>query len=345
MLGTLLEVNDVHIDFNTDYGVIQAVRGVSFKLNAGETLAVVGESGCGKSVLCKSIARILPHSGLIREGNIYFNGIDLTLLSPKEMNRIRGKEIAMVFQDAFSALDPTCTIGSQIIEAIRIHEKINRNKAKRRAIQLLEQVEIDSPQQRLTQYPHQFSGGMCQRVVLAIALACDPKLLIADEPTTALDGTIQAQILKLIKNLQKTTEAATLFITHDLSVAAQIAQRIAVMYAGKIVEIGTTQEIFGNPRHPYTWALMSSLPANSPNKQPLRSIPGLPPNLLHPPCGDAFAARNAYALAIDYKQEPPLFQVSNTHFAATWLLDPRAPEITPPISIGQNNNRRGEPNE
>lgn len=316
-MGALLKVQDLCIHFETEQGDIQAVRGVSFCLGAGEALAIVGESGCGKTVLCKSIAGLLPRSGRVAGGEILFDG-------KRPTPALRGKELAMVFQDAASALDPSYTIGAQITEALCVQQKITRAGAKQRAVQLLGLVGIDSPAERFSQYPHQFSGGMCQRAALAIALSCSPRLLLADEPTTALDGNTQAQILDLLAEQQKKAGTAILFITHDLSVAARAAQRIAVMYAGKLVELGTAEEVLCDPRHPYTQALLAAVPAEGRHKRPLCAIEGAPPSLLHPPRGDAFAARNPSALAIDYECEPHFFAVSPTHFAATWLLDPRA---------------------
>lgn len=238
----------------------------------------------------------------------------------------------MVFQDPMTSLNPTITVGKQIGEAVRIHnKKMSRGQIRKRVIELMQLVEIDRPEERIRQYPHEFSGGMRQRAVMAIALAGNPKILFADEPTTALDVTIQAQILDLLREIQKKLGTATVFVTHDLGVVARIADRVAVMYAGKIVEIGTVDEIFYDPRHPYTWGLLRSIPAFSRGKESLPSIPGMPPSLLHPPKGDAFASRNAYALEIDFEEEPPMFRVTDSHYAATWLLDERAPKVVPPI--------------
>jgi len=332
-MSDLLEVNHLQVSFATEEGEVQVVRDVSFSLKKGETLAILGESGCGKSILCKSILRILPENGSIKSGDVVLNGENLIKLSPQSMDKIRGKEISMIFQDPMTLLNPTLPIGKQIMEAVQIHQKISRTAAKKKSLELMELVGLDDTEKRFAQYPHHFSGGMRQRSVIAIALACNPKVLIADEPTTALDVTIQAQILELIQELQVKTGISIIFITHDLGVAAQIAQRIAVMYAGKIIEIGTAQDIFYDPRHPYTWGLMSSLPKMDSDEEILNCISGMPPNLLHLPQGDAFAQRNKYALKIDYLAEPPMFKISATHSAATWLLHKKAPKLQPPIRI------------
>ena len=326
-MSNILEVNNLVVKFKTDDGEVEAVRNVSFNLKKGETLAVVGESGCGKSVLCKSIIKILPQNGYIECGEVLLNGEDLVNVSQKNMNSIRGKDISMIFQDPMTALNPTISIGKQISETILIHNKISKQEAKKRAIELIKLVGIDNPEKRFKQYPHHFSGGMRQRIVIAIALASSPSVLIADEPTTALDVTIQAQIIDLIKDLQKKVGISIVFITHDLGVVAEIADRVAVMYAGKIVEIGTVEEIFYNSQHPYTWGLMSSLPTVELEEEFLYNIPGEPPNLINPPKGDAFAIRNKNALKIDYFEEPPIFKVSDTHSASTWLLHKDAPKI------------------
>ncbi len=328
----LLEVKDLKISFSTYDGVVQAVRGVNFDIKKGETLAIVGESGSGKSVTTKAIMQLLPeHSKL--EGEILFNGDDIAKKSDKQMQKVRGQEISMIFQDPMTSLNPTLKIGTQIMEPLIKHQKMNRSQARKRTIELLELVGIPNPEQRIKQYPHQFSGGMRQRVVIAIALACNPKLLIADEPTTALDVTIQAQILDLMKEIQKKTDTSIIFITHDLGVVANVADRVAVMYAGKIVEIGTVDEIFYNPKHPYTWGLLGSMPTLDSNEDELFAIPGTPPDMTNPPKGDAFAPRNRYALEIDVEMEPPMFKVSDTHYAATWLLHEDAPKIDPPESV------------
>ncbi|MGD6817636.1 ABC transporter ATP-binding protein [Metabacillus sp. 84] len=330
----MLEVKDLNISFHTFGGEVKAIRGVSFDLFKGETLAIVGESGSGKSVTTKSIMRLLPESNSeYKEGQILFNGKDLTKVSEKEMQKIRGKDISMIFQDPMTSLNPTMKIGRQIMEPIIKHQKASKATAKKQAIDLLRLVGIPNAEARFEQYPHQFSGGMRQRVVIAISLACNPKVLIADEPTTALDVTIQAQILELMKDLQKKIDTSIIFITHDLGVVANVADRVAVMYGGKIVEIGTVDEIFYNPKHPYTWGLLSSMPSLDATEEELYSIPGTPPNLLNPPAGDAFALRSEYAMQIDMEKEPPFFKVSNTHYAATWLLHPDAPAVEPPEAV------------
>ncbi|BDG48387.1 MULTISPECIES: ABC transporter ATP-binding protein [Parageobacillus] len=331
----LLEVKNLEVSFQTYGGEVQAVRGVSFYLNKGETLAIVGESGSGKSVTSQTIMRLIPTPpGKIKNGQIIFDGEDLIKKTDKEMEQIRGKDIGMIFQDPMTSLNPTMKVGQQIMEVVMKHRKMSRSAAKERAIELLRLVGIPMPEKRVDQYPHEFSGGMRQRAMIAIALASNPKLLIADEPTTALDVTIQAQILELMKDLQKKTGTAIIFITHDLGVVANIADRVAVMYAGKIVEMGTVDEIFYDPRHPYTWGLLASMPSlDSDDKAELASIPGTPPDLTNPPKGDAFAPRNPYAMKIDFEMEPPLFQISDTHYAATWLLHPDAPKVEPPEAV------------
>ncbi|MEE7879158.1 ABC transporter ATP-binding protein [Clostridioides difficile] len=329
----LLEVNNLSVSFKVEEGEVQAVRNVSFNLKKGETLAIVGESGCGKSVLCKSLMRILPYNGYIKNGEVLLKSSDLVKKSEKEMEDIRGKNISMIFQDPMTSLNPTISIGKQIAEAVIIHQGISKSEAKKRAIELIELVGIDNPEKRFKQFPHHFSGGMRQRIVIAIALACNPDVLIADEPTTALDVTIQAQIIDLIKDLQHKIGLSIIFITHDLGVVATIADRIAVMYAGKIVEIGTVEDIFYDPRHPYTWGLLGSLPTLDSQDEYLYNIPGMTPNLLNPPKGDAFAIRNKNALKIDYEKEPPMFKINDTHSAATWLLHPDAPEVDVPVRV------------
>ncbi len=326
--AVLLEVRNLSVSFSTPYGEAEAVRDVSFSLKPGETLALVGESGCGKSVLCKSIMKLLPSNGKIKAGNIFVQGIDITDYREQDMQRLRGKLFSMVFQDPMTSLNPAMTVGAQIAEAVKVcRPGISRTGLQEKVIELLQLVGIERPEERRKMYPHQFSGGMRQRSVLAVALAGNPAVLFADEPTTALDVTIQDQILRLFRDIQKKSGAATVFVTHDLGVAERVADRIAVMYAGKIVETGTAAEIFGDPRHPYTWGLMRALPAFAEGKESLFTIPGMPPSLINPPKGDAFACRNEYALAIDYEKMPPMFPVTDTHYAATWLLDKRAPKI------------------
>ncbi len=331
----LLEVKNLGVNFKTYGGEVKAVRGVTFDLHKGETLAIVGESGSGKSVACKTIMRILSSNGYISDGEILFDGKDLTKLHEKDMEKVRGKDIAMIFQDPMTSLNPVMTIGKQIMEPIIKHQGLSKKEAKKRAIELIDLVGISEPEKRFKQYPHQFSGGMRQRIVIAISLACNPKILIADEPTTALDVTIQAQILELIQDLQKKTGVAVIFITHDLGVVANIADRVAVMYAGKIVEYGTSNEVFYNPQHPYTWGLLGSMPTLEIGDNDLYSIPGNPPDLMKPPVGDAFSLRSDFALKLDFLAEPPVFKITDTHYAATWLLHPLAPKVEKPFGVGK----------
>ncbi|RSD29408.1 ABC transporter ATP-binding protein [Mesobacillus subterraneus] len=333
-MENILEVKDLNISFHTFAGEVKAIRGVNFELKKGETLAIVGESGSGKSVTTKAIMKLLPPGNSeIKQGEILFDGKDLTKLTDRQMQKIRGKDISMIFQDPMTSLNPTMTVGKQIMEPLIKHQDMSKSAARERALQLLKLVGIPKPELRIKQYPHQFSGGMRQRVVIAIALACNPKVLIADEPTTALDVTIQAQILELMKDLQNKIDTSIIFITHDLGVVANVADRVAVMYGGKIVEIGTVDEVFYNPQHPYTWGLISSMPSLDAKEEELYAIPGTPPNLLNPPKGDAFAPRNEYAMQIDLEEQPPMFKVSDTHYAATWLLHPDAPKVEPPAAV------------
>ncbi len=328
----LLNINNLSVEVGAKTQRVKAVRDVSFSLKEGEVLAIVGESGCGKSMLCKSIMGLLPKSGRITSGSILFDGDDITKYAESQMNELRKNVFSMIFQDPLTALDPTYTIGAQIAEAVRINNKrLGKKQVEDRVIELMELVGIEDAANRQKLYPYNFSGGMRQRSVMAIALASKPRVLFADEPTTALDVTIQAQILDLLRDIQKKLNTSTILVSHDLGVVAQAADRVAIMYAGKIVEIGTAEDIFYDPRHPYTWGLMQSLPAFSRGKDKLYTIPGMPPSLINPPRGDAFAERNEYALAIDYEKEPPMFQVSDTHYAATWLLDERAPQVKNPV--------------
>lgn len=337
MSETILSIENLRIHFETFAGEVQAIRGVNLKLEKGETLALVGESGSGKSVTAKSIMKLLSNNAVVKEGTIIFKGENILEKSERDMQSIRGKKIAMIFQDPMTSLDPTMKIGKQITEVIIKHEKASKEEADKRAEELLELVGIPNAKERMKQYPHQFSGGQRQRIVIAIALACNPDVLIADEPTTALDVTIQAQILELLKELQQQFQMAIIFITHDLGVVANVADRVAVMYAGKVVEVGTADEVFYNPQHPYTWGLLRSMPTLH-TGDTLYAIPGSPPDLLDPPVGDAFALRSDVALEIDRVKEPPMFEVSPTHFAATWLLDPRAPKVPVPEEIVRRRN-------
>ena len=329
MREKILEVKNLSVSFKTYNGLVQAVRGVDFDLYKGETLAIVGESGSGKSVTTKAILGILQKNAVIGSGEILYNGEDLTKYKEKDFYKIRGKEISLIFQDPLSALNPIMKIGKQITEALILKEKMSHAAAKKRALELMEMVGITNPEVRYEQYPFQFSGGMRQRIVIAIALASNAKIMICDEPTTALDVTIQAKILDEIRRIKEEQHLSVIFITHDLGVVANMADRICVMYAGKIVEVGTSEEIFYHPAHPYTWALLSSMP-DLETKDRLFSIPGTPPNMIFPPKGDAFAERNQYALAIDFEEQPPFFRLSDTHYAATWLLHPDAPKVEMP---------------
>lgn len=338
MSEKVLEVKDLEVSFKTFNGDVQAVRGVSWDLLKGETLAIVGESGSGKSVTVKAVMGLLAANGYYKGGHILFEGHDITKMKEAELHNIRGNKMAMIFQDPMTSLDPTMTIGNQITEVILLHQKVTKAEANEKAIRLIELVGISDPKERMKQYPHQFSGGMRQRIVIAIALACEPTVLIADEPTTALDVTIQAQILDLVKDIQKRINASVIFITHDLGVVANVADRVAVMYAGKVVEIGTADEVFYNAQHPYTWGLLGSMP-DLDTEGDLYAIPGTPPNLIKPPKGDAFALRSEYAMAIDFEEVPPMFKVSETHSAATWLLHENAPEVTPPRVIRMRHER------
>jgi oligopeptide transport system ATP-binding protein len=338
---TVLQVKDLEVNFRTFAGDVQAVRGVSFDLYEGETLAIVGESGSGKSVTVKGIMGLLAGNGYYNNGSIMYEGNDITQMKEKDLHSIRGNQIAMVFQDPMTSLDPTMTIGKQIMEVILLHQSVSKSEAFQKAVKLIELVGIASPEQRMKQYPHQFSGGMRQRIVIAIALACEPKILIADEPTTALDVTIQAQILDLMKDLQAKIGASVIFITHDLGVVANVADRVAVMYAGRLVEIGTADEVFYNPSHPYTWGLIGSMP-DLDSEGDLYAIPGTPPNLIAPPSGDAFALRSEFAMEIDFEEQPPLFEITETHSAATWLLHEHAPKVTPPAVIVKRRERLKE---
>ena len=331
---TILSVRDLNIKFSLRGRTLHAIRDVSLDLYKGESLAIVGESGSGKSVFVKSFMGLLDANGWVDSGEILYGGEDLTkFTTEKQWLRVRGKQIAMVLQDPMTSLNPLKTIGAQIMEAIELHQNLHGEAARKEMLSVLTDVGITEPERRAKQYPHEFSGGMRQRVVIAIAVACRPQILICDEPTTALDVTIQAQILDLIRSLKQKYDLTTVYITHDLGVVANVADRIAVMYAGDIVEIGLCEEVFYEPKHPYTWALLSSLPQLGVKGEPLYSIHGTPPNLFNEVKGDAFAPRNPQALKIDFVKRPPYFEVSPTHKARTWLLDPRAPKIEPPEAV------------
>lgn len=374
----ILKIRDLDISFTTDNGEVKAVRGVDLDLHKGETIAIVGESGSGKSVTTKAVMGILAGNGYINNGSIEYRYIDLSPERIREVtekydgvipegyekeeekkvvditkqskkfiqSQIRGRRIAMVFQDPMTSLDPTMTIGKQVMEAMRFHYDTPKKEAWDRAVKLLELVGITDAQKRMKNYPHQLSGGMRQRVVIAIALSCDPDVLICDEPTTALDVTIQAKILELIKDIQKKKQLSVIYITHDLGVVAKVADFVNVMYAGRIIESGSVNDIFYDPRHPYTWGLLASLPDVDSNSDELYTIPGTPPNMIREIKGDAFAARNPFALKIDEKLAPPMFQVSDTHRVASWLASPYAPHVEMPQDLKERiekNKREAKP--
>lgn len=340
MADKILEVKDLAISFKTQYGILHAIRGVSFDLYKGETLAIVGESGSGKSVTSRAIMGLLAGNSIYEDGTIMYKGRDLLQIDESLMHEIRGSKISMIFQDPMSSLNPIVSVGKQITEALRFKLGMPDEMAKKRAIELMKSVGIPEPEKRYNQYPFQFSGGMRQRIVISIALANNAEILICDEPTTSLDVTIQGQILDLINELKKKRDLTVIFITHDLGVVANVADRIAVMYAGKIVEIGKADEVFYDPKHPYTWALLSSMP-NLATSRELDAIKGTPPNMIYPPKGDAFAPRNKYALEIDFEEQPPMFKVSDTHYAATWLLHPDAPKCEVPNAVKRLKENRG----
>ena len=339
----VLSIRDLQISFKTNYGTVKAIRGVRLDLFKGETVAIVGESGSGKSVTVKTIMGILDSNGKIDTGSIIYTyrdeegnqtQYDLVSMSQQEIRyKLCGKHIAMVFQDPMTSLNPTMTIGKQIMEPIFEHYEATKKEAAERALTLLKEVGISEPEKTFKQYPHELSGGMRQRVVIAIALACNPDILICDEPTTALDVTIQAKILELIKEIQQKKNIAVIYITHDLGVVAKVADYVAVMYAGRIVEKGNVNEVYYDPRHPYTWGLLSSMPDIETDSDRLFAIPGSPPNLMEEVVGDAFAPRNPFALKIDYKEEPPMFDVGGQHRVASWLCDPRAPKVELPEDL------------
>ena len=329
----IISAKDVEITFSLRGRKLNAIRKCSLDLYEGETLAIVGESGSGKSVFTKNFVGMLDANGKITGGSIMFEGRDMTKFTEKDWLGVRGKKIAMVMQDPMTSLNPLKTIGAQIMEAVALHQGLKGAAAKEKTLEYLRDVGITDPEKRFKQYPHEFSGGMRQRVVIAIAVACSPKILICDEPTTALDVTIQAQILQLLKEMRFKYDLTIVMITHDLGVVANIADRVAVMYAGDIVEIGTADEIYYDPRHPYTWALLSSMPQMGVKGEDLFNIVGTPPNLFAEIRGDAFAPRNPQALKIDFVKRPPYFEVTPTHKAKTWLLDPRAPKIEPPAAV------------
>ena len=330
----ILSAKDIEVKFRVRDNYLTAIRGVSLDLYEGETFAIVGESGSGKSVFTKTFTGMLESNGTISNGSVMFHGKDLAKLkTDRDWEGIRGAKISTIFQDPMTSLNPLRTIGSQITEVIEKHQGVSKAEAKKQAIDIMGRVGIPNAAGRFDEYPFQYSGGMRQRIVIAIALSCHPEILICDEPTTALDVTIQAQIIRLIRDLQKELGFTTVYITHDLGVVANVADRVGVMYGGQIIEYGTVEEIFFEPCHPYTWALLSSLPQLGVKGQDLAYITGTPPSLYNKIKGDAFAPRNEHALKIDFVEEPPFFQVSDTHFAKTWLLDPRAPKLEKPEAI------------
>lgn len=338
MSEKMLEVKGMRTSFFTHVGEVKAIRGVDFYLDKGEAVGIVGESGSGKSVTSLSVMRLLQFPGKLTGGEVFFDGEDLTKKTDKEMQAIRGNEISMIFQDPMTSLNPVFTIGNQIMEAIIKHQKLSKEQARQKAIEMLKLVGIPSPEKRIDQYPHEFSGGMRQRAMIAMALSCEPKLLIADEPTTALDVTIQAQILELMKDLKDRLNTSIILITHDLGVVADVCSRIIVMYGGLIMEEGTTEEIFYKPQHPYTLGLMRSIPkmSDKENKERLIPIDGTPPDLLKPPAGCPFAPRCDHAMKICMTQMPEYTKSSDTHRAACWLLHPDAPKVDYTKGVGKN---------
>ena len=329
----ILEINNLNVSYHTYAGEVKAVRGVSFSIEKGEALAIVGESGCGKSVTAKAIMGLIkePQGEIKEHSKILYHGNNILNYSEREWQEYKGGECAIIFQDALVALNPTMRIGKQIMENLILHKHMDRKKAEKQSIEMLRKVGIPEPEKRAKQYPHQFSGGMRQRVMIAIAFACDPKILICDEPTTSLDVTIQSQILELIKGLQREHKTTVIMITHDLGVVAKIAQQIAIMYSGVIVEQGNSRDIFYYPRHPYTWALLESVPRpHSKNKQILTSIPGIPPDLLNPPTGCPFSTRCKYCMQICKEKMPNYTKIEKGHIASCWLHHPLAPKITMP---------------
>lgn len=333
----LLEVKNLRVSYHTYAGEVQSVRGISFDVEKGEAVAIVGESGCGKSVTSKSIMGLIQTPpGEIKEGSeIIYNGKNVLDFTEEEWRNYRGGDCSMIFQDALTSLNPTMKVGKQIAENLMIHRGMNKKQALEEAAKMLGLVGIPNPEKRINQYPHEFSGGMRQRVMIAIALACNPNLLIADEPTTALDVTIQAQIIELIKNLQEKLGTSVVIITHDLGVVADIAKRIVVMYSGKIIERGLCDEIFYNPKHPYTWALLNAVPRlDLKNKQELVAIQGTPPDLIAPPKGCPFSTRCKYCMKVCLEKEPEVYNFGDTHSAACWLYHPMAPKMDLPFMTG-----------
>lgn len=336
-MSKILEVKDLKVLFHTYAGEVKAVRGVSFDLEAGETLAIVGESGCGKSITAKSLMKLLPTppAEIDKDSKIIFNGKDVLSLNKKELQKLRGGDISMIFQDPMTSLNPTMKIGKQIIEVLKIHRGMNKKDATEEAIRLLKLVNIPNAESRINQYPFEFSGGMRQRMMIAIALACNPKVLIADEPTTALDVTIQAQIMNLINDLKEKLGTSVILITHDLGVVAEFSDKIQVMYAGIVVERGTVEELFTDAKHPYTWALLKSMPTlDTEHKGELYSISGTPPDLLNPPIGCPFAARCEYAMEICKEEMPEETIITDSHKVNCWLMHENAPKVESPLKKG-----------
>ena len=325
----ILEIKDLHVSFDTYAGEVRVLRGINWHLYKGETLAIVGESGSGKSVTVQTIMKLIPMPpGRIVKGEIQFEGSDISKYSEKKMSKIRGQKIGMIFQNPMGALNPTIKVGKQIAESLIIHQKIKKKEALKIAVELVKMVGIPNPEKRAQQYPHEFSGGMRQRIVIAIALACKPTLLIADEPTTALDVTIQAQILDLMKDLKKELNTSIILITHDLAVVAETAERMIVMYGGEIMETGIVKDVMLNPEHPYTWGLMDSMPKlEADTKDPLISIDGTPPDLIAPPEGCPFAPRCIYAMKICKTKKPPSYQIKDSHYCNCWLQHEKADKI------------------
>ena len=336
----IVSVKDLEVQFSVRNRILNAIRKISLDIYKGETIAIVGESASGKSVFTKCLTGMLEENGLVSGGSIMYAGVDLAKIhSGDNWLKVRGSRIATVFQDPMTSLNPLLHIGSQITEVLMLHRGLSKEDAEKEAISLLKKVGIKDAEKRINDYPFQYSGGMRQRVVIAIALACAPDILICDEPTTALDVTIQAQILQLIIDLKKEYGFTVIFITHDLGVVAEVADRVAVMYAGQIVEYGSVNDIYYDAKHPYTWSLLSSLPQLGEKGETLYSIIGTPPSLFNKVEGDAFAPRNPYALEIDFVKEPPMFKVSDTHYAKTWLLDPRSPKVDRPKILDEISDR------
>ncbi len=326
-MENLLDVRDLKTSFNTKFGEVQAVRGISFQLTKGEIVGVVGESGCGKSITMMSIMRLLDKNGYIKDGRVFFEGNDISKIAEKEMSKIRGNNIAMIFQDPMTSLNPLLTIGNQIMEPLIIHKKLSKKEAFKKGVELLRLVNIPNPEKRMKQYPHEFSGGMRQRAMIAMALSCDPKLIIADEPTTALDVTIQAQILEIMKDIKEKLGTSIIFITHDLGVVADICDRVNVMYGGLIIEKGDINNIFDDPKHPYTWGLLDSVPSVGKERKRLKPINGQPPDLLKPPKGCPFYARCRFAMNICKEKMPKFYDISKEHKVSCWLNDEKAPKV------------------